>query len=132
MREDSGNFRFYNANPRGLVTAADCVFRSVSLAFDISWEEAFLELTELAMEIKDSPNSYRVLEKYLENKGYKKEKQLRKTNGKKYRLYEFAEKFPEGTYLVRMTRHISVLKDGYIYDTWDCRPLIAGNYWKIK
>lgn len=131
MREDSGNYRFYNANPRGLVRASDCVFRAVSLALNISWDQAFMELTEVALELKDSPNSYRVFEEYLKRKGFDKQKQLRKANGKKYRVYEFAEKFKKGTYLVRMTRHVTVVKDGYVYDTWDCRGYVSGNYWIV-
>ncbi|MDO5714907.1 MAG: hypothetical protein Q4Q07_10785 [Tissierellia bacterium] len=132
MRESKGRFKFYNANPRNLVRSADCVFRALALALDVSWEEALEQLTEVAIKVKDAPNSDRVIEEFLKKRGYQKEKQMRKADNTKYTTDEFCKKMNEGVYVIRVAKHVSVIKDGFIYDTWDCRYKTVGNYWKIK
>ena len=39
---------------------------------------------------------------------------------------------PKGTYLVTMNGHITVIKDGIVYDTFDCRDREIWNAWKVK
>lgn len=45
---------------------------------------------------------------------------------------EFAEEYNKGTYLVTMAGHITVVKDGIVYDTFDCRDRQIWDAWKIK
>lgn len=132
MRQSKGNYEFYNANPKNRLNASDCVYRAISLALDITWEEALKELVEIALKLKYSPNSDKVIEVYLKEKGYVKEKQPRKVDNKKYTTYEFAQEENIGTYIIRQAHHLTVVKDGLIYDTWDCQRKSVGNYWKIK
>ena len=33
---------------------------------------------------------------------------------------DFANKYPVGTYLIRMNAHLSVIIDSNIYDIWNC------------
>ena len=44
---------------------------------------------------------------------------------------EFADLYPDGTYLVRMDGHISVCKDGTIYDLFDCRDEFITDAWRV-
>nr|WP_308592824.1 hypothetical protein [uncultured Criibacterium sp.] len=123
---------YHNQNPKNLQRAADCVFRATSFAFGITWEQALRELTQVALQVKDAPNSKRVLEKYLKLKGLEKQKQPVKSNNKKYKVREFCNKFSTGTFIVKTARHLTVVKDGYIYDTWDCGEKCVGNYWRVS
>ena len=39
--------------------------------------------------------------------------------------------FPLGTYLITMNGHITVAKDGTIYDTFDCRDRVVRSAWEV-
>lgn len=44
---------------------------------------------------------------------------------------EFAEDNVYGTFLITMNGHITILKDGYIYDTFDCTDRIIKDAWIV-
>lgn len=44
---------------------------------------------------------------------------------------EFADLYPEGTYLVRVDGHITSCIDNDIFDIWDCRSEIVTNCWRV-
>ena len=46
--------------------------------------------------------------------------------------YDFVEKYPKGTYILKMTGHITVVVDGVLYDLWDSRYRSVYTAWKIK
>ena len=128
-RQDKGRFRFYNENPKSLVSASDCVVRAIAKATGISWDEVYQNLCLVGLRVKDMPSSKRVYRRYLNNIS-KMEKQPWNGN-RKYTLTEFAEEFNRGTYVVSIANHLTVIIDGFIYDTWDCSQYTVGNYWKI-
>ena len=128
-RQDKGRFRFYNENPKSLVSAGDCVVRAIAKATGISWDEVYQNLCLIGLRVKDMPSSKRVYRQYLNNIS-KMEKQPWNGN-RKYTLTEFAEEFNRGTYVVSIANHLTVVIDGFIYDTWDCSQYTVGNYWKI-
>ena len=45
---------------------------------------------------------------------------------------EFLYEHTQGIYLVTMQGHITVIKDGVLYDTFDCRPRRMWCAWKVK
>ena len=47
-------------------------------------------------------------------------------------VWEFIEEYPRGTYLVTMPGHITVIKNGTLYDTFDCRNRRMWNAWKTN
>lgn len=128
-RQDKGRFRFYNENPKSLVSASDCVVRAIAKATGISWDEVYQNLCLIGLRVKDMPSSKRVYRQYLNNIS-KMEKQPWNGN-RKYTLTEFAEEFNRGTYVVSIANHLTVVIDGFIYDTWDCSQYTVGNYWEI-
>lgn len=132
MRESRGRYKFHNENPKNLLRASDCVVRALAFTLDKKWDNVLRDLTEIALELKNTPTSDQVFEEYLKRQGYPKERQLRKEDGTKYTVDEFAEYKDEGTFIVRVAGHLTSIKDGYVYDTWDCRHKTTGNYWKIK
>lgn len=44
---------------------------------------------------------------------------------------EFVRRHPNGTYLVTMSGHITVVKDGINYDTFDCSDRIIWCAWTV-
>lgn len=130
--KDTNTFRYYNANPFDRRTG-DCVMRALSLVLQKKWETVCEELFKLSMQTGYSMNSRESIELYLKEKGYEKQKQPRKANGKKYTGSEFARLHPNGRYLLSIgALHITALSDGKITDIWDCSDRCVGNYWIIK
>ncbi len=132
MRKSKGRFIYENLNPKNLKSAADCVVRAIAKGIDSDWETVYQSLSLLGLKMKDMPNSDRVYRKYLEQRGYAKERQPRKSNNTKYTLEEFVEKNSKGRFIVSLANHLTVVIDGKVYDTWNCLHKTVGNYWEVK
>lgn len=131
-RNSKGRFVFHNENPKGRVSAEDCVIRAIAKTTGKSWEEVLTGLFEVALKVKDVPSAKAVFQKYLEKQGYPTQRQPRKTNGTKYTVEEFATKFEEGAYIITVANHLTCVIDGKCYDTWDCTSKSVGNFWKVR
>lgn len=117
-------YKFYNANSRGNFTN-DCVIRAISVAQNRTWDEVYNELTFLAREQGLLMDDIKFVESYLDER-YKRECHKSKTVG------EFMEECDRGIYLVTMAGHITVIIDGILYDTFDCRDRRMWCTWYIK
>ena len=117
-----------NNNPKGK-KCADCVVRAISRATGKSWEEVLTELTELALKVKAMPSEKAVYDKYLEQHGFMKMKQPRKSNGLKYKVGELDAICKSKVMIISMANHITVCIDGVLEDTWDCRRKTIGNFY---
>lgn len=131
-RKSKGSFVFHNENPKGSLRAADCVIRAIAKATKQDWETVFTDLAKIALEIKDVPNSKPVYKQYLTEQGYPMQKQPKKSDNTKYTVEEFAKKYNQGTYIISLSNHLTVIIDGKIYDTWNCSSKSVGNYWEVK
>lgn len=123
-------FKFYNAHPRGL-NVKDCVIRAYCTALNKDYNEARNELNRMKRSLgMDSYKDKKFLDKLYAN--YEKlsfpaESGYARMNGQM-----FMEKFPKGTYILRMAGHHTVCIDGDILDTWDCTEKCVYFAWKIK
>ena len=106
-------YKYYNANSRGTFVN-DCVVRAISVAEGKSWDETYEELSYIAQKEGILLDDVEFVEDYLDDR-YKRTCHYSKTVG------EFIEEFPKGIYLVTMNGHITVVIDGILYDTFDCR-----------
>lgn len=122
-------FRLYNHNPKGLKTS-DCVIRAFSFATGVSWEDTFTALCNIAIKMKSMPNDIRVYTKYAEIAGFQKCK-VDLIDGKKPTVKSFAEFHITGTYILRVANHLTVVKDGGYFDTWDCGHKSVYTYWML-
>ena len=104
----------------------DCVVRSISLATDQSYQQTFSDLMELGLEIGAYPNHDKVWIKYLERKGFVKNKPPR-INGKMIKLRNWSE--APKVAVVRNSKHLTAIVDGILHDTWDCRYRPVNSYW---
>lgn len=130
----TATFHFENRNPKGILTTGDCVYRAISKALDKDWNEVVMELAELACETALAPNSTENFAIYLERHGFEKYKQPRHADGTKYKVKEFCEAHKTGTYVVNIAGHTFAVKNGKVYDTWDCSKFSnrVGNFWKKR
>lgn len=116
-------YKFYNANSNGNFVN-DCVVRAVSAAENTSWNESYEKLSRMAQEEGTLLDDVIFVEGYLD-RNYRVVPHYSKTVG------EFAEEYPNGTYLVTMEGHITVVIDGIVYDTFDCRDGIIWCIWEV-
>lgn len=116
-------YRYRNANPN-MNNIEDCTIRAISVAEGISWDEAYMKLSESARKMRLMMNSVEAIEEYLDS-------QYDRTCYNDRTVGEFIESHPEGTYLMTMRGHITVLKDGINYDTFDCRERRMWCAWEV-
>lgn len=133
----SSEINYYNANSRNKSTI-DCVKRSISLAFGISYDRCSSELNRFAKQYPSIYNYHHsiVFGDFIVGKGGK-------------RLYgdfdnltidEFADLYDTGTYLVKCidpsgkskASHLVCIIDGEVYDSWDSRYWMVSTCWIVK
>ena len=123
-----------NAGYKGM--AGDCVVRSIAIAANLSYKKVYEDLyqaneifrttskTKLAKSLKQKNDSPRtgthrvVLKKYLLQLGWKWTPTMFVGQGCKVHLKK--DELPNGTLIVSCSKHITVLKDGVLHDTYDC------------
>ena len=117
-------YKYMNKNPYNN-QVDDCVVRSISTAEGISWDEAYDKLSNSARNLGLMMNSVEAIEEYLDER-YKRACHYSRTVG------EFLEGHSKGTYLITMQGHITVIIDGILYDTFDCRDRRMWCVWEVK
>lgn len=124
-----------NLNPKGIKTG-DCVVRAIAYATKKTWEEVYNDLCKIGFKLKRMPNEKQVFEKYLEQLGWKKQKQPRKYNGDKFTIREFLNECYDtnsNTIIISCTNHLTCADincdKSDIVDTWNCQYRCVCNYW---
>ena len=126
--QNTSTFTYYNANPKGKKTS-DCVIRAICTALNKDYETTTRELLEFWLKSGYEMCDVKCFGKYLESKGWKKQKQPRKVDNTKYTGKEFVKYF-KGTCLANIGgHHIVCIKDGKVFDIWDSTDGCIGNYW---
>ena len=115
----------------------DCAIRAINLAtapdtwktLKNGYEVKRNLLFDIAKELCRMPNDDAVVEDFLTHSyGLQKQSPLTHHGNNKYKIGNFPLK---GTYLIRLSRHWTCLRDGVILDTWDCREWKAQSFYKI-
>ena len=129
-RKDKGIFVFSNTNPKNKVRAADCVARAISGATGKPWDDVIREITEFGIKKGLVFNEKAAFGPWLQKQGWYKNPQPRKRDNTKYTVKEFVEEFcQEGTCILSLANHLTYVKDGILYDTWNCSYKTVGNWW---
>jgi len=123
-----------NAGYKGI--AGDCVVRSIAIAANLSYKKVYEDLyqaneifrttsnTKLAKSLKQKNDSPRtgthraVLKKYLLQLGWKWTPTMFVGQGCKVHLKK--DELPDGTLIISCSKHITVVKNGILHDTYDC------------
>lgn len=125
---DGGRSRYFSGD-----NVRDCVTRAISIATETDYKTVYDALNELAKSERRGckkrriSNSragvYRVTyQKYLESLGWYWRPVMAVGSGCKLRLNEEELEsygLMSGTYILRLSHHLTVIKDGVIYDTFD-------------
>ena len=123
-------YQYQNPHPKGLETT-DCVVRAVALAFDKDYLETRKELNRAKRELgfnsyKDKDFIYKYLEKFDRIK-------FKVPKGKpRVKPKDFIALCKEGTYIVKMSKHIACIKNGKLLDTWYSSHRSIYTAWIIK
>lgn len=117
------SYKYFNANATGNFTN-DCTVRAISVAEGKTWDETYEELSDIAQEEGVLLDDVDFIEDYLDDR-YERIPHYSKTVG------EFIEEYPYGIFLITMDGHITVVIDGTLYDTFDCRNRIMRSAWEV-
>ena len=117
-----------NVNPKNLKTG-DCVVRAIAYSLEQTWDETYHDLCELGFKMKRMPNDKQVYEKYLELKGWVKQKQPRTVLNSNLTILEFIEYQLERKAIISVANHLTCVDNFELIDTWDCSHKCIGNYW---
>lgn len=118
---DGGRSKYYKADNVG-----DCVTRAIANATGMDYKEIHDGINALAKKerkgrIKTSArNGVRpsTSKKYIKSLGWEWHPCM--TIGSGCKVHLNADELPSGTLIVKVTHHLTCVKDGVIYDTYDC------------
>lgn len=121
-------YKKINPNPLNKVVG-DCTVRALSIAENIDWNTAYMELCTEGYKRADMPSSNEVMEGLLLDKGYKKE--IIKTSCDDcFTVRNFCKSNPEGIYILATGTHVVAVIDGDYLDSWDSGDKIPIYYFK--
>lgn len=115
---------YYNNNPYGY-EENDCVTRAITLSTGEDYLEVAHKL-DLVAELLDCEKLCVCCYQFLISQVYGFP-EIKFDKG--ITVGEFAEKHPQGIFLVRMQGHITSLVDGEIWDLWNCSDKLPTNIW---
>lgn len=119
---DGGRSKYFKAENVG-----DCVTRAIAHATGIDYKEVYDNLNKLAKKerlgkhkISNSRSGVRrtTARKYLESLGWVWKPTMRIGQGCAVHLRE--DELPKGNLIVSVSKHFTCVKDGVLYDTYDC------------
>lgn len=117
-------YRYLNLNPNG-TKEEDCVTRAITFATGLPYKEVSKKLW-LTADLYECDRLCKFCYSNFINHVLK----YKEVNCDKLTIGEFANKHPYGTYLIRIEGHLTCIKDGIVYDIWDCRDEMCDTVWK--
>lgn len=121
-------YRYYNPNPSGR-KVDDCVVRTISKLFDISWDDAYWDVVRVGGIIHNMPSANEIWGEYLRMRGFTRHA-LPTDCPYCYTISMFAEEHPIGKYALATGSHVVALVDGTYYDAGDSGDEVVAYYWK--
>lgn len=106
----------FSNNPLGKNTG-DCVIRAISVAENLSWDDAFWKLAQKAYEMGDVLTSNSVWGALLKDLGYVRGV-IPNSCPDCYSVREFANEHPQGTYVLGTGTHAVAVVNGDYIDAW--------------
>ena len=90
------------------------------------------EMTECALKTGYAPNETKNIKAYLESKGWVTMKEPRDLNNKKLSIKHFITRIKGNETILANagSHHLTVIKEGKVWDTWDCTNKPIHTYWR--
>ena len=137
-RIEKTNWKMQNVNPQGK-DCDDCVFRAIAGSTGISWKDTFAGLCQTGLSLHAMPDYPIVFRKYLKEIGaryvYKSAQAHAHTEDEAstadMTAGEFIRQHPKGNYVLRLWWHVTCVRDGFLYDTWDASREKLLEAWEI-
>lgn len=128
-------FTLHNQNPRG-EDIDDCVLRSISFAYNKPYDEVHKDFEEYNMlPERDGKNWYQMrynIATLIAEYGYK---EYYDANSFPHDIDEtvadVCRDYPQGTWIVCCPEHLTVVKNGKIYDTFNPSRMQAEEIWRV-
>lgn len=117
----------FNNNPTGR-NVGDCAVRAVSVALEISWEEAYALIAGNGYRMGDVMSSDSVWGSVLRQNGFYR-KAIPNSCPDCYTAEDFCEEHPQGVYVLAFGGHVATVRDGCLYDSYDSSNLIPQFVW---
>ena len=137
---ETSTFHFHNANPKNRFTT-DCVLRAISTALEMPYNQVVMEMAEMQCKTGYDRTENKLIDMYLQSKGWIRRTQPRKADNTKYTGEEFCREVSEGVTfngsLFNYNRivanlgghHIVAIVNGKVWDTWNSTGGCIGIYW---
>ena len=118
-----------NINHKNRKTS-DCVVRAIAKASGKDYLVVLKDLYDLSVKTGYMFNDKHCYEKLLENYGFYKCKQPKKSDNTKYLVGEIDRLVRLGeSVVISCAHHLTCYVNDELVDIWDCRRKTIGNYW---
>lgn len=129
-------FEFYNPNPKQRYrkdgtpynwTECDCVVRAFSKVLDLSWKKTYEMMCKVGMDNYTMPNSDKAIDVAATAADFRR---VTYKASERKPLWVWVRSHKKGTFLVRVSGHITAVVDGKVYDAWDCTDYCVTSYYE--
>lgn len=117
----------YNSNPLA-ANAEDCAIRAVAVALNVTWDDAFDMVAQMAKNMGVMPHNNAAWGAVLRQHGFIR-KIIPNTCPNCYTIEDFCQEHPKGIYVLGTGTHAVAAIDGNYIDTWDSGNEIPVYYW---
>lgn len=119
---------------RQLDDGGDCTVRAFALAAGIPYAQAWRMLYEAQGRWRTCCFAIsRFLDEEPQTFGVKRRLSFPAKSGEdRMNANAFAAKYPDGSFILRMSNHVAAMEDGVLYDRWDCRRKCVYTAWEIE
>ena len=121
----------YNPNPVRTDGVGDCAVRAVAKAADLTWEQAYTELSTSGFLMGDVMNSDQVLAAVLRKNGFVRGS-VSESCPDCYTVADFAQENPDGIYVIKTDNHVATIIDGNLFDAFDSSRRMPLWFWVKK
>ena len=117
----------YNANPVAN-NVEDCAIRAVAVALNISWDDAFDMVCNMAKNMGVMPHNNAAWGAVLRQHSFKRAI-IPNSCPDCFTIKDFCLENPEGVFVIGTGTHAVAVIDGNYYDTWNSGNEIPVYYW---
>ena len=129
--KNTPTYHYYNANPKGLYTG-DCTIRTYALANNLPWDVTVVAVALWSAKTGQVDCDSKTINEVLQVFGnWQKQKEPKHADGTKWTVAELAKKLKKepNPIVVSVNHHITCIKEGKVWDIWDCSNEYVRSYW---